>query len=149
MKNQFLPLVILALILLAGCNSQHKSDEVASYKYNEEEVKMSDVLKKKVPDWVTEGKICYGTIVQIDKDKKLIAGKPIKAKVVQIKSDAVVMKALENISMVDVKGCSKMGLRRGDIWNEKDGDLYLTRQDAINSLIKLGIYKSTDKVTVN
>ncbi|MCF6332731.1 MAG: hypothetical protein L3J11_05545 [Draconibacterium sp.] len=149
MKNQNLLLILFLMLFFSGCNSKKKTNEVASYSYKEETVKMSDELKAKAPDWVEKGKICFGLIVQIDKDKNSIKGKPIKAKILQIGKDAIKMKALETVSLVEVKGCTKMGLSKGEIWDEKDGDLYLTRQEAINFLKAKHIYKFTDKVTVD
>ncbi len=149
MKNQKLQITILALLFIFGCNSQKKQQEVASYNYEEEKLEMNDELSNKVPDWVVKGKICYGLIVQIDENKNMIKGKPIKAKILQIQKDAIKMKALESVSLVEVENCTKMGLYKGDIWDEEDGDLYLTNQDAINALIEMNIYKSSDKATVD
>ncbi|NOR76694.1 MAG: hypothetical protein GQ525_16240 [Draconibacterium sp.] len=149
MNNQYLQVTFLALLFIFGCNSQKKSNEVASYKYEEEKVGMSTELRNKIPGWVVKGKICYGLVVQIDKNKIPIKGKPIKAKILQIQKDAIKMKALESVSLAEIENCTKMGLYRGDIWNEKHGDLFLTNQDAINALIKMNIYKSSDKATVD
>jgi hypothetical protein len=151
MKNLFLSITIIGLLFFASCNSQKKSNEVASYKYDEKKIEMSDELRSKVPDWVVEGKVCYGLVVQVDddKDRTPVFGKPIKAKVVQIKEDAIVMKALERVSLVEVESCSKMGLDRGDTWEEKDGDFFLTRKDAIDALKARNLYKKDDKVTID
>ena len=149
MKNQNLLITILSLLFIFGCSSQKKSSEVASYKYEEEKIEMSAELRGKVPDWVVEGKICYGLVVQIDEDKNPIKGKTIKAKVLQIQKDAIKMKALESVSLSEVEGCTKMGLNKGDIWDEKGGDIFLTNQDAINALIEMNLYKSSDKATVD
>ncbi len=149
MRNLFILIAILGIITTVGCNSKKNSKEVASYKYDEEKVEMSNELKGKVPDWVTEGKICYGLIVQVDGNKTPMFGKPIKAKVIQIKEDAIVMKALETVSLVEVESCSKMGLSKGDTWDEEDGDLFLTRKDAINALKAKKLYKNDDRVTVD
>ncbi len=149
MKNLSLQFVLLVFFALTGCNSQTKSKEVASYKYNEKKVEMSAEFRKLVPEWVKVGKICYGLVVQVDGNGKEIKGKPVKAKVVQIKRNAIIMKALERVSLVEVESCTKMGLSRGDTWEEKDGDLFLTKQDAINALKAKNIFKNDDKVTVN
>ncbi len=149
MKSLFLLFALLAIFALAGCNSQKKSKEVASYKYDEKKVEMSTEFRKLVPEWVKVGKICYGLVVQVDGNGKEIKGKPVKAKVVQIKRDAIIMKALERVSLVEVESCKKMGLSRGDTWEEKDGDLFLTKQDAINALKAKKIFMNDDKVTVN
>ena len=149
MKNQYLPIIFLSLIFLFSCNSQKKSSEVASYQYEEEKVEMSAELRSKTPEWVVEGKICYGLVVQIDKNKKPIKGKVIKAKVIQIQKDAIKMKALESVNLMEVEGCTKMGINKGDTWDEKDGDFYLTKEAAINALKMKNLYKTSDKATVD
>ena len=149
MKNQYLSIIFFSLIFLFSCNSQKKSNEVASYEYEEEKVEMSAELRSKTPEWVVEGKICYGLVVQIDKNKKPIKGKVIKAKVIQIQKDAIKMKALESASLVEVEGCTKMGINKGDTWDEKQGDFYLTKEDAINALKAMNLYKTYDKATVD
>lgn len=149
MKRLSFSIFIISFLIFASCNSKKKSNEIASYSYEEETIEMSDKLKSLVPDWVVEGKICYGLIVQIDKDKNPVFGKPIKAKVVRIKKDAIIMKALENVSLIEVEDCSKMGLTKGETWNEEDGDFYLTKLDAVNALKKQKLYRDNDKVTVD
>ncbi len=149
MKNLVYFLSFVLALFLFSCNSSKKSDEVASYSYKEEKVEMSADLKAKMPNWIEEGKICYGLVVQIDEDKNPVKGKSIKAKIVQIGEDAVKMKALETVSLVETEGCTKMGISKGETWDEKDGDFYLTREDAIAALKKLNIYNSSDKVTVD
>ncbi len=149
MKKLVYFLVLLTPFILFSCNSSKKSDEVASYSYKEEKIEMNNELKAKIPDWVEEGKICYGLVVQLNENKKPVKGKPIKAKVVQINENSVKMKALETVSLVEVKGCSKMGLTKGQTWDENEGDLYLTLEEAINALKKLNLYDISDKVTVD
>ncbi len=149
MKSQLLSLIFLVLLTLSSCNSQKKSNEVASYQYEEEKVEMSAELRSIVPEWVVKGKICYGLVVQIDSNKNPIKGKTIKAKVIEIQRDAIKMKALESVSLVEVEGCTKMGLNKGDVWDEKDGDFYLTKEAAISALKEKGLYNTSDKITVD
>lgn len=149
MKNRIPQLIIIAIFILVSCNSQKKSKEVASYEYEEEKVEMSDELRSITPDWVVKGKICYGLVVQIDEKKKPIFGKPVKAKVLKIKRDAIVMKALESVNMVGLEACSKMGLARGDTWEEDDGDFFLTKDDAIKFLKEKNLFNDNDRATID
>lgn len=152
MRFANLSVSFIILLLLAGCSSKNKSAEVASYEYKEETIAMNAELRAKVPEWVEEGKICYGLIVQVEsKSRKPVKGKPVKAKVVQINKNYVKMKALEKVSLVETEGCDKMGLSKGQTWDEKQGDFYLTKEDAIEALKKMKIYKTktTDRVTVD
>lgn len=147
-KLAFISILITTLSLFS-CNSSNKSEEVASYTYKEEKVEMSDELKAKIPDWVEEGKVCYGLVVQINDKEQPVKGKPVKAKVVQIGEHWVKMKALETVSLVEYEGCNQMGLTKGQTWDEDEGDLYLTLQDAIDALKEMNLYKIGDKVTVD
>jgi len=147
MKNQ--SILIIIILFIFSCNSQKKTNEVASYEYEEEKVEMSAELRSKTPEWVVEGKVCYGLVVQIDAKKNAVKGKPIKAKVIQIQKNTIKMKALETVSLVKVVGCTKMGLNKGDFWDEEDGDFYLTKEDAINALKALNLYKTSDKATID
>ena len=58
-------------------------------------------------------------------------GKPVKAKVIAINNNEIKMKSLENVSLMEVQGCSKMGLSKGETWLEADGDLFKTKEEAL------------------
>lgn len=149
MKCCVLTLSFVLILIFFSCNSSKKSDQVASYSYEEDKIEMNATLKTKTPEWVEEGKVCYGLVIQISKTKTPIKGKPVKAKVVQIGTNAIKMKALETVSLAEVEGCTKMGISKGKIWDEKEGDFFLTRAEAIKELKAMKIYKNSDKVTVD
>lgn len=149
MKKHLTYLTIFTLILHIGCTSQKKTKEIESYTYEEEKIEMSDEFKALVPDWVKEGETCYGLVVQLDSNNNPVKGKPVKAKIVQINAHSIKMKALESVSLKETVVCTKMGIAKGMTWDEVQGDFYLTKQDAINALIEQGIYKITDKVTID
>jgi hypothetical protein len=92
---------------------------------------------------VKEGITCYGVVVGIDKDGKPLYGKPVKAKVVNIKGNEVKMKALESVSLAEVKGCTKMGIKKNETWIEKEADLFQTEEEAINFLKQKKIYRKS------
>jgi hypothetical protein len=148
MKKQIFNLAVAAIIVLVGCNSSKKSDEVANYSYQDKEVTQKS-QNIKVGDWVTEGTICYGVVVAIDKNGKAIAGQPVKAKVVKISESEIKMKSLENISKASIAGnstlkdCSKTGIKKGEVWVEKEGDLFKTKEEAINYLKEKKLYKES------
>jgi len=144
-------LVSFAVTLsITSCNNtSKKSEEVASYTYKEEKVEMSSELKAALPSWVKEGTVCYGLVVQVDEKKTPVKGKPVKAKVVQIGKDAVKMKALETVSLVEIEGCSKMGINKGETWDENEGDLYLTLDEAVDALKKMNLYQISGRATVD
>lgn len=129
-------LVFLSLLALISCNSnKKKSDEIASYSYSAE-VKLSSALYKSAGSWIEEGLECYGIIVMYDDNGDVVSAKPIKAKTIVITEKAIKMKALETVSLAPKKGCSKLGLEKGDTWWEKT-DLFRTKEEAtafINTL---------------
>ncbi len=144
--------LITSLITLSivSCDNSKKSGEVASYTYEEETVEMNPELKVAIPDWVEVGKICYGLVVQIDSEtKEPLRGQPVRAKVVQVNENAVKMKSLESIMMAQVENCSKKLIDKGEVWDEMEGDLYLTREDAIEALKRMKIYKESGRATVD
>ena len=66
-----------------------------------------------------------------DKNENPISVKEIKALVVIIQKDKIKMKALEDISMAPKIDCSKMGISKGQTWWELEGDLFQTKEEAI------------------
>ena len=146
--NKYFSIGII-LIVLASCNNHKKSDEVASYTYEEEVVELNEALQAKFPDWIKEGMICYGLVVQINQDGQEVKGKPVKAKIVKIGRNAVKMKALESVSLVETIECTKMGLAKGQTWDEKHGDLFLSLNEAVNRLKEKNIYMASGRFTVD
>lgn len=146
--NKYFSIGII-IIFLASCNNHKKSDEVASYTYEEEVIELNEAVKEKFPDWIEEGKICYGLVVQINQEGEEIKGKPVKAKIVQIGRNAVKMKALESVSLAETIECTKMGLAKGQTWDEKDGDLFITLNEAVDRLKEKNIYMASGRFTVD
>ena len=64
------------------------------------------------------------------------SGKPVKARVIDFRNNGIEMKSLENVSLVRLKGCTKMGISLGETWVEKEGELFATREEAENYLKK-------------
>jgi hypothetical protein len=61
--------------------------------------------------------------------------------VVKVSETLIKMKALETVSLAEVKGCTKMGLAKGDLWEEKEGDLFQTKEEAIAYLKEKKLYR--------
>ena len=132
MKQLILACVsIILLIGISGCAQRDKSKILGQYKYEESKSVLNETLKKKLGTWVKEGISCYGILILSDENglpKKL---KEVKAKIVNIQSDKIKVKSLEDIIMSPVKGCSKIGIKKGESWDETDGDLFQTKEEAI------------------
>ncbi len=130
-------LVLMLAFMLFACNSKRRSQEVAGYQYTPKSTELNQQLQAKVGNWIKEGTVCYGLIVVIE-NEKLRFGKPVKARVLKISGDNIKMKALEKVSVgAAEKGCSKMGISKGETWLEKDGELFQTKEEAIKYLTKL------------
>ena len=142
MRKLVLLVILGTSLCIISCNSSKNSEEIASYTYQEKEIAMSDAFLVKIPSWVKEGKICYGLVVQVTKENKPVSGKPVKAKVVQIDENSVKMKALETVILFEGTDRNLKGINKGQIWDEKEGDLFLTSDEAVEMLENMGIYKS-------
>ena len=122
---------VLLLMSIFGCGQRDKSKILEKYKYEETKSVLNETLKKKLGSWVVEGTTCYGIVILRDENglpKKL---KEVQAKVVSVQPDKIKMKSLEDLIMSPVKGCSKIGIKKGETWDETDGDLFQTKEEAI------------------
>ncbi|MFZ5940371.1 MAG: hypothetical protein ACOYXB_07335 [Bacteroidota bacterium] len=142
MKNLKFAFLFFALLTVLSCGNSKKDGNKVIYEYNEEVAQLSPEVKARIGDWVEQGVICYGVVVSVDADRNPIIGKPVKAKVLLIKSDGIKMKALESVSVAEGEksGCSKMGISQGETWVETEGDLFKTREEAENFLKEKGLY---------
>ncbi len=137
------------LFLIAGCGSKKKSEEIKNYEFKAETPVMNPQMQAKLGSWVEEGTVCYGLVVGIDKDGVMRTGLPVKAKVTTILSDSIKMKALETVSLAEVKGCTKMGLTKGESWWETEGDLFKTREEALKWLGDRGLLRLEGQETIS
>lgn len=126
---------IFLFLILAGCftncGSGNKSQKVKDYKYTEEKVAVSGVIQKKVGTWIKEGITCYGIVILADKEGNPKKVREIEAKVITVQPDMIKMKATEDLILAPVEGCTKVGMKKGETWEEKEGDLFQTREEAI------------------
>ena len=87
--------------------------------------------------------MCYGCVVALDENKNPIEGKPVKVKIIQIRSDALELKSLQNVSVGigETHGCTKMGISKGEKWWETEGDIFKTKEEAESFLKQKGLMK--------
>lgn len=121
----------LQFILMVGCDQSNKSKILENYKYNESISAPNEIVLKKPGPWVKEGVLCYGIIVVHDENNNPLRVKEVHAKVINIEPDKIRMRSLENIMMAQVKSCDKFGIREGEDWDEVDGDIFQTKEEAI------------------
>ena len=133
-SNAILLFVIISSIVIAGCGSNPKPKTTTSNQtvqvQEEDNVKLNNELQKKVGSWAKEGVDCYGLVLLVRKNKIVEVGKSVKTKITRIQSDSIKVKLLEDVSLAKTKDCSKLGMSTGQSWWEKEGDLFLTREEA-------------------
>lgn len=132
--KQLTSIILVAVFAgsILSCGSGNKSKQIKEYKYTEEKAAVTGVLQKKVGPWIKEGMTCYGIVILADGDGNTKKVKEIEAKVISIQPDKIKMKAMEDLVLAPVEGCTKTGMKKGETWDELEGDLFQTRAGAIN-----------------
>lgn len=116
---------------MPGCGQSDKSKILEQYKYDEYNPASNEIIKKKLGSWVNEGIFCYGIVIVHGENGLPIRAKEVYAKIIDIQDDKIVMRSLEDVVMSPELGCVKYSLRKGDDWNEVEGDLFRTREETI------------------
>lgn len=150
MKPQFV-LLILCMCSLFACKQKRNNEDIANYTYNPE-IKLNDTLQNRVGDWITEEMECYGLVVAKFSNNQITVAKPVKAKVLIIRSDMIKMKALETVNVginKKMKACGKLQIEKGETWWEKEGDLFRTKKEASTYANKLNDSAKSHKFTID
>lgn len=131
--KQLILIIAGALLLLniSGCGQPDKSKILEQYKYDESKIVSKEMIPKNLGSWVKEGISCYGLVIVHDESGYPLRIKEVKAKVISIQPDKIKMKSLENINLSPVVGCNKFTLREGEDWDEIEGDLFQTKEEAV------------------
>lgn len=141
MKNLKFCLFFLFVLSFFGCGHSNKSDEIASYQYIK---KLPDEFNGEwqsiIGDWLEKGIECYGLVVAFNAENVPQRGKPVKAKVLRISKKEIKMRALEDVSMAPIEGCSNLAIMEGETWKEKEAELFKTKEEAIVYLQNNGLY---------
>jgi len=128
--------IVVFAVAFSACKSGDRSKELSQYTYDGDNQILNEALKTKVGKWIEEGATCYGILILQDENglpKKL---KEVKAKVILLESDKIKMKSLEDITLAPVEGCNKLGIRKGETWWETEGDLFLSKEEAVSFIDK-------------
>lgn len=131
-------IALLLFIALFSCNNNPRIEAPLIPKdlfVLEEVKKMPDSLQSKFPKWVEPGVNCYGVLIFTDKqDVYLPLGYPIPCKIISLHLNGVKCKVTQNIYPYESFGCQVIGIRKGSIWIETDGELFLTKEEAVAAL---------------
>ena len=122
---------VILLLNMWGCGQSDKSKILAQYKYDESKITTNEIIPHKLGSWVKEGITCYGIVIVHDESGYPLRIKEVNAKVISIQSDKIKMRSLEDVVMAPVKGCIKFSIRNGEDWDEIEGDLFQTKEEAI------------------
>ncbi len=132
MKN--LISVFVLIIFFSGCNTKNKSAEIANYEYSEDSVELSKEWHNKIGGWLENGVECYGLVIAINAKDVPQRGKPVKAKVLHISKNEIKMKALEDVNIAPIEGCSNLKISKGETWMEREAELFKTKKEAVEYL---------------
>lgn len=130
-KSTAIILAVIVLFVIFGCGSTDKSKILEKYSEGVAKIKLNDTLQRKLGSWIYEGKECYGLATIIDEEGNVSSLTEVKAVVLIIQNNKIKMKSLERISLAPRPGCPKMAIEKGDTWWEEEGDLFQTREEAI------------------
>lgn len=122
---------VLLLLNISGCGQSDKSKILEQYKYDESKSVTNELIPKKLGSWIKVGITCYGIVIVHDESGFPLRIKEVNAKVISIQSDKIKMRSLEDVVMAPVKGCIKFSIRNGEDWDEIEGDLFQTKEEAI------------------
>jgi hypothetical protein len=126
------------ILMLTGCGNNKSVGESSNARPQlSSDTSKAETTDKKVGDWVKKGEECYGIVIVNLTDGKTI-GKSVKCKIMSVKPEKVKMKTIEKVSLMEAKGCDKIGLSYGDTWWETEGDIFKTREDADKYLLEKG-----------
>lgn len=126
-------LLAITIVFISSCSGDQKGKQVQKSegsKSAKTEVVLNEKLQKKVGSWISKGAECYGLVITTPTAEGVSMGKSVKCKVIDMKPDMIRLKTLESVSLMESKGCDRIGLSYGEAWWEEDGDIFKTREEA-------------------
>lgn len=131
----------LFFILLLGCSSQDQSPTIIDETlfFLNENQQLKDEIKVKFPTWIKNDLECY-SFVKIKNDKGNLSAYPIHCKILAVLRGGVKCRILETTSYFAEIKCKKYDVKSGFVWYEKEGELFKTKQEAIEAIQKKGYY---------
>jgi len=130
---KYLPLILL--FVLAGCRNKPRikySMPPANYFVLEEVDSLPDSLKIRFPDWIEPGLTCFGVAKIIDATGEYNSlDFPIPLKIVSFHLNGVKCRVTDNVYPYETFGCTRIGVKKGELYMETDGQLYRTKRDVL------------------
>ena len=140
---KFFILLVFTSISFIQCNNDPKIEStlnIEEFFYSEKTDKMPENLEKKIGSWAKVGTQCYG-ILFLNTDSIKLVGYPIPCKIISYHDKGIKCRVTKNYYPYKEFGCSKIGLRKGEVWLEMEGDLFKTEAEAIDYLKSMNAYK--------
>lgn len=122
---------VLLLLNVVGCGQRDKSKILEQYKYDVDTSDSTVSHKKKPVPWLKEGTTCYGIVMVRNENKTPTRIKEVYAKVISIRPENIKMEALEDVYINRLVECNYISLKKGECWDEAEGELFKTREEAI------------------
>jgi len=122
---------VILLLSIFACGQRDSSKILSQYKFEEDTTFVKVLNKNNLNTWLKEGMSCYGIIIVRDENKVPQRIKEIHAKVINIKPESIKMEALEDVMINKIASCNKISMKKGECWEEVDGELFKTVEEAI------------------
>lgn len=122
---------VLLIMSTVACAKRDKSKILEQYKYDEVTSVLAVSNKQKLASWLKEGITCYGIIMVRDENGLPKRMKEVYAKVISVYPERIKMEALEDVIINRIVGCNKVSIKKGEYWEELDGELFKTKAEAI------------------
>ena len=142
MRSLILIFTVVLIIAFSACNSKNKTAEIATYEYSDDSAKLNEEWQNKIGLWLENGVECYGLVVAVNSKDIPQRGKPVKAKVLRISKNEIKMKALEDVNIAPSEDCPSMGIEEGETWQEKEAELFKTKEEAVAYLKTRNLFMS-------
>lgn len=131
-------LIVLISVLLIACKNKGFEVELVTDDifYVSKLDSVPNFLRDSVGDWVQPGAKGYGILAIIDNNLNSSFGIPIECEIVSFHANGIKCKVLKNAYPYGDLGCEKIGVSKGELWLEKEGNLFPSKEKAIAYLKK-------------
>lgn len=128
-----------SIFLFASCGDKNVSKKTVNdlqFYIDRNAGRKKNKNQDKFPDWVKVGAEGYGIAIIVSNvpGEDVNVGVPIKCRIVDEKKDGFKCLTLEDVPFYGRVGCDKLGIHKGEMWWETEGELYKTKEEAIDTL---------------
>lgn len=127
-------LIIGCFLLLGstvGCWQYDRSKVIEQYKFEDNSNILNVNINKELEPWVKKGIKCYGIVMVCDLTGNPIRIREVQAKIIDILPMSIKMVTLEDLIINRKIECRKASFKKGECWNEENGEIFQTKTEAI------------------